>query len=1207
MSFPRLSLVSSIYPPQTSTPSLDPNSPQTVSIYNALTGAKILAPSYNFPSIEPLKRFITQSFNIPFENLFLLTPFGIKFKISVLIHEEVNQLFVFDRKFFNPSLIKSDNPDEVALSLLRELGKDDLISMIKPMTSPLCDEKLAKIAAELDTQVSADTRSTDLNLGHLRLLLSSMKQNSGWASALVSDFRSTVFDEKFADGSAEREVQNMLTSLNVLIQYINLSFKGLEKQFNALIDEFILLRSHSLHETWETEYNKLQEITIGTVNLSSLLDNSQLSNYASQASSLIAEINASLVRLRTKIESDIMLPKQGLVKEYDYYRLQYVKKNDHEGQKKLVEQYKTDFNSLEEAVSELTMSAKKLPAFEELITTTSGGSTALSATAVKKIRLLIGLYNSQASDLVPRISQLADSMYHSQVSRFSLRRQLQEKLVTSSFVKMVELQLKTLDANKILDKDIRLKLAKLKDFELQLSVVSDLPLVFGVWLIANLGNLKRGLSFKKLIHKSGEVFEMMRFMERESRIRWLKEFTEGLGADRYLKVTEEMKKKFIEDGLIDVKVVPREKGDSIEIAKKYDDDHYSSLNWLLARINGRPSKVGIVEEESKVDVVEEESLLSTFCSNVKVNDVMTYIGSLRNAGADPEIIEQLVKYLKELGVDMNEEKGDMVKAGDGLGTFDSTDQGYMKLMNRYLKSFEVEKKKKESVDSSDDLIRGYENRIRKLENLLHQQTFQQFNEQWSHKPTKLEFNGGESSLAAAAKVIDLPPSHSGEKMEKLQRENERLKKELEEMKSEPLAEEISKLKSEKEDSNLEAEMTKNELEKTRRKMEEIEAQMNVLIEDKRRVMKEKELLGEELAKVQKEHAELKSVNEDLVENLSQKENEFNKESQINQQELNELKLKLEEIEEDQKVTEEGDKKLNGKLNEREELLNKVTILTEDLIGKTNGLSKKMYENLATFCLILEAIGLLIIREEDGLRIKRVKGLRGRKKEILGNSKEDIESSMDVAVLDVVASDIVKESAKTMEWLPELQKEEDADKTMGNFVRSCQGVDDKYDEFVNHTYIDSHFLVEKVFRRFNDVETLARRLQKEKNQMKGEIKSLDSELSHRLAIRNFKIGDLVLFLKTLNAMSGNAVSEKEAGQPWAVFNIGSPNHYLKNPSEQRFIDLSNRDWFVGRIEKIETKVVTEENYDDGSENPFKLAIGFTWHYVEAIEENELATY
>ncbi|QPG75609.1 hypothetical protein FOA43_002966 [Brettanomyces nanus] len=1126
----------------------------TVSIYNALTGGRLYTNGFNFTNLDSLKLFIAKSFSMSVDNLFLLTPFGIKFKFSMLVHDEINEIFVFDRKFFNPNLVNSDLSETMTSDLLHDLGHDELINMIRPLSAPI---DLPKMDDVIDGLLQV-VKSTDIDFGSLRLLLNSLKRTYAWASALLSDFKSTLFDEKMIDGN--EQVENMLTSLNVLIQYVNLMFKGVEKRFNGLIDEFIVVRAHSLHENWKLQYDKLGQIKFylqqnpNQLMLIDLVDGKTASDSAFQAELLIKQINSGLATLRTKLESEIIIPKQELVKEYDYYRLQYVKKTaDKDAESKLASLYKADFKALQQSVTQLMSSSKELPSFEDLITTENGSSTNLSRASLLKIELLVQLYHQQVQDFVPQIEELSKKMYESQIKRFELRRKLQEKLVKSTLVTLVDLQLKTMEANKILNESIGKRMDQLKEHELGLSFIFDLPLVFGIWLIANLGNVKHGLCLNKLVHKSGEVFEMMRYMEQEDRKKWLEEFVEGVGIAKGKSkwMDDTVKKKFVDENTVDVKV-ERIGSKSISIVPE-TGNYLHSFNKLLQHINGHPSRVGPAEAQViNQDEQGPRDIFIEICTQVQVDDVFRYIISLQNEGVDSEVIDQLIKYLNDLGI-VEQKEGDV--RGDRFGSFNGEDPCYMKFLKRYLKSFEIGRVKIEikgeeegvgeekigkigltepTEQTSKSLIKGYENRIRKLENLLHQETFKQFNAQWSHKPKQMEFNREKEIVENEHKLINLPPSHPDEKLDKLERENKNLKVKLEELERQGLEE----LRKEKADIDLELEMAKKENSEKEKNIVEMAKDLKGLKEDK--------------LQLNKKYGDLKSMNDDLLENLTQKESEFNKESQMNQQELNELKLKLEELE-------ETNIELGDKLEEKERRLEGV----DRILGELSG---RLCEDLGTFCLILESMGLLVVKEEGKMTIKRVKGLRGRKKEIATRGGDE--------TMQIVAEDVVEEAKKRLE-------EVDEDMNI------------KYMEFRSLAYLDSKMVVEKVFRRFNDVETLARRLQKEKSQQKGDMKALSEEMSQRLAIRDFKVGDLVLFLKTLSNTAGNPE------QPWAVFNIGSPNHYLKNEKDDsNYIDLNEREWFVGRIEKITSKTVTERSYNDVRENPFKLSVGFTWHYVSA---------
>lgn len=1159
-----LSMMTSAYRRTDPSETLDPSLPSTLTLYNALTGSQAVTSGYNFATLDALKQYIMSMFGVKPENQFLLTPFGIKFKFQMLIHEETNEIFVFDRKYFNPSMADPESGDEVAMALLRELNKEELVStMIKPMASPMVDDNLQMVTQDLRSKINTKKKIaiTDLKLDNLRILLSSLKRHSGWASALLSDFRAATATHIDTDKDATQEVSNILTSLNVLIQYINLSFKAVENGFNSSIDEFIQTQGDSLHEKWTDDFKRLSQVSFTyhragstrteSIRLADMVDAASLERSAQKAAMLIEALNSLLVELRGKIETEILVPKQELSKVYDYYKIQYLKKATDELQDHTNQEYRDKFAEMEKLV---TANFKQdYPSFEELITTASGTSSNLSDDSLIKISQLLDTYDRQMAE-VPRIEAVSNELYQTQINKTSARRQLQEKLITSTLTNLVDIQLKMLDANKMLSSEIRSSLNRLKKLELQLSIVSDLPLIFGIWVIASLGNIKHGMSLKKLAHKTNEVIEMMNYMERSSRNKWLKEFTQSIGPEKvdYLNLNEDNRRKFVEDNLFFLKLVDRDQ------PTKDVDDTPSNDNYLFSLLQN----INKLPRRNSSDTIETEKP-TTLIDNVRLPDIIQYIGSLRSSGISPSIPDQLEHYLKDVGLEyrMPNQGNDIVVRGDvnGFGSFDSQDQSYMKLVKRFVQSFEIDgieiqvnpkdSKSQEPSSSSEDLIKGYEHRIKKLENLLHQQTYQQFSDQWSRRQQEAE-----SVAVLPNKLIDLPPSHTGEKTEKLSRENAALKEEIEALKSNTTVEEMQKLSKLTEEAQLEAEMVGKELAAKEAHIKELEIAITTLTQEKARQV-----------------AQLEEQQTALKEEIAEKQTEID----LKQRQVNELQRAPEKSKEVDTPTEEPSVQ---HATESE--------IIKSLAERAEKLTQRSVDDMTNFCLILESMGLLLIREKDGFAIKRVKGLRGKKKQLLQSetpdATEESPPAEDNAIIEVVTTDALDQVNTASQWLPSPNVD---------FVDSYQSESEsKFAQFEDSIALDSKMLLEKVFRRFNDVETLARRLQKEKTQQKSELKVMSTQLSERLSIRDFKVGDLVLFLKTLN--SGNSAEI----QPWAVFNIGSPNYYLNNDGS---LDLG-REWFVGRIKRIDTRTVTEKNYDT-SENPLKLSVGITWNYVEAKED------
>ena len=98
---------------------------------------------------------------------------------------------------------------------------------------------------------------------------------------------------------------------------------------------------------------------------------------------------------------------------------------------------------------------------------------------------------------------------------------------------------------------------------------------------------------------------------------------------------------------------------------------------------------------------------------------------------------------------------------------------------------------------------------------------------------------------------------------------------------------------------------------------------------------------------------------------------------------------------------------------------------------------------------------------------------------------------------------------------------------------------------------------------------------------NDLNKLKKVLKTKLTFRNFKVGDLALFLPTKNSKF----------KPWAAFNISFP-HYFLNPSQEQLALLKQREWIVARIVNIKQCIV-----DDQHSNPFMLNLGVKYFLLD----------
>ncbi|KAF2167074.1 hypothetical protein M409DRAFT_66152 [Zasmidium cellare ATCC 36951] len=180
---------------------------------------------------------------------------------------------------------------------------------------------------------------------------------------------------------------------------------------------------------------------------------------------------------------------------------------------------------------------------------------------------------------------------------------------------------------------------------------------------------------------------------------------------------------------------------------------------------------------------------------------------------------------------------------------------------------------------------------------------------------------------------------------------------------------------------------------------------------------------------------------------------------------------------------------------------------------------------------------------------------------------------------------------------------------------------QFEAFLNHvSRFDLDVFADAVTKRVKDFEYTAKKYSKEAKEStkradayKERAVKLRSEAQAKIAVRDFKDGDLALFLPTRGGQVKGA---------WAAFNIGCPHYFL---AEREGMRLGTRDFIVARIQKVEQKVVDlsgqrsnanniaadgrsiDETSDAPSsmqvedDNPFDLSDGLTWWMVHAVEE------
>lgn len=407
-------------------------------------------------------------------------------------------------------------------------------------------------------------------------------------------------------------------------------------------------------------------------------------------------------------------------------------------------------------------------------------------------------------------------------------------------------------------------------------------------------------------------------------------------------------------------------------------------------------------------------------------------------------------------------------------------------------------------------------------------------------------------------------------------------------------------------------------------------------------------LNEEIKKLRSELNDSYNMKGDLLSNMSSKESEYIKERNNLDSEIKKLNLRNEELTDDYENLMEL---TQAKHKHNENLINELNSVIVQLFKKIKILIENNFDYVLEFCYVLESMGLLLVKEFDEnkkveeYRITRVKGLKSKKN---GNNGDEVandtsiigmESKLNSKVLDDLTSckewvetiDIdlsddhaaLKSISTTRSEVEDQEDEEETNKTNDQSTRLLEvfnssfiNPNNNFDEFLRvisfkenvhmktqemeNSIINLKFFLNAISKRFKDVEGFAKKLTKENKSKISEINKLTTRANGKIAINNFHIDDLVLFLPTRIERENVLDNNEDALQPWAAFNIGAPHYFLKIDTND---PPNDREWMVGKILNIEQHKVTYENSSNKEENPFKLSVGITWYMVEALNENK----
>jgi len=262
-------------------------------------------------------------------------------------------------------------------------------------------------------------------------------------------------------------------------------------------------------------------------------------------------------------------------------------------------------------------------------------------------------------------------------------------------------------------------------------------------------------------------------------------------------------------------------------------------------------------------------------------------------------------------------------------------------------------------------------------------------------------------------------------------------------------------------------------------------------------------------------------------------------------------------------------------------------------GRAKDLTQRVYTQNDRLCRLLERLSYSVTREGNSMVIQRVP----KADRTNTNDSSDPGSSMRRSTSGAVTRKSIMIDSGDLELLQWMNNDDPETES------------EKYNAYLNAIgSFDVEAFCETITKRIKDIEYTAKKYSKDARAYREKSHMAQKEAHEKIAFKNFKEGDLALFLPTRNQATG----------AWAAFNVGAPHYFLR---EQDSHKLHTRDWLLARIHKIEDRVVdlsksmsgAQVNASDGrslasnggdsyeDDNPFDLSDGLRWYLIDAAEE------
>ncbi len=271
----------------------------------------------------------------------------------------------------------------------------------------------------------------------------------------------------------------------------------------------------------------------------------------------------------------------------------------------------------------------------------------------------------------------------------------------------------------------------------------------------------------------------------------------------------------------------------------------------------------------------------------------------------------------------------------------------------------------------------------------------------------------------------------------------------------------------------------------------------------------------------------------------------------------------------------------------------LSVLRVAQASRATEISAKLYSQNHTLERLLEQIGLTVTKQDNAMFVQKAQRAASAST-TLNDPSISMKRSLS-GLMPTKSDPLASADPDILHWADSIDS---------------KMIERHFDELMKEiTSFDMDVFTEAVTKRVKEIEHIARKWQKETRAYRDKSHRFQSEAHDRIALRNFKEGDLALFLPTRD----------QATKPWAAFNVGAPHCFLR---EQDSHNLGKRDWLIARISKVEERVVdlsrslnglkgsgdqrsirniSETGAFPNDENPYELSDGLRWYLIDAAEE------